>query len=239
MWAARVAPENAERRLHRRNTSIYDANYEVIMKSEFVYAITVGMKTKIGCSKNPRKRIRTILTMSGVSQDCAEVSIFQVDDMRSCEKACHEDLSELRDVGEWFFVSHSEATDAIARHSKSVSTRAAVTRMSMRDMELIFKNSYRYLHDKKIKDMIAAIVGAGCDDAIAEVVVAAAACDRTLYELPAFLRMAGASECDFLSKLFICLEKINVDLLDSDVEFDDRVIALLNSVEATSSELCN
>lgn len=29
--AARVAPENAERRLHRRDTSIYDANYEVIM----------------------------------------------------------------------------------------------------------------------------------------------------------------------------------------------------------------
>lgn len=31
MLAARVAPENAERRLHRRDTSIYDANYEVIM----------------------------------------------------------------------------------------------------------------------------------------------------------------------------------------------------------------
>lgn len=31
MLAARVAPENAERRLHSRNTSIYDANYEVIM----------------------------------------------------------------------------------------------------------------------------------------------------------------------------------------------------------------
>lgn len=29
--AARVAPKNAERRLHRRNISIYDANYEVIM----------------------------------------------------------------------------------------------------------------------------------------------------------------------------------------------------------------
>ena len=31
MVAARVAPKNAERRLHRRDTSIYDANYEVIM----------------------------------------------------------------------------------------------------------------------------------------------------------------------------------------------------------------
>jgi len=29
--AARVAPENAERRLYRRKTSIYDTNYEVIM----------------------------------------------------------------------------------------------------------------------------------------------------------------------------------------------------------------
>jgi len=232
-----LIPENAERRLHRRNASIYDTNYEVIMKSEFVYAITVGMKTKIGYSKNPTKRIRGILTQSGVSQDCAEVSILPVDDMRSCENACHEHLSELRDVGEWFSVSHSEATDVIARHSKSAPTIGAAAGMSMRDMELIFKAGYRHLHDKKIKDMVTAIVGAGCDAAIAEVAVAAADCDRSLYELPAFIRGAGDSECDFLSEMFGSMEKINSDLLDSDVGFEDRVLGLINSCDEICSEL--
>ena len=107
----------------------------------------------------------------------------------------------------------------------------------MRDMELIFKSGYRQLHDKKIKDMIAAIVGAGCDVAIAEVAVAAADCDRSLYELPAFIRGAGVSECNFLSDLFVAMENINSNLLDSNVEFEDRVVEMINSCDEICPEM--
>ena len=92
-------------------------------------------------------------------------------------------------------------------------------------------------YEKMINDTISELVIYGLDKAIAEVVVAAAACDRSLYELPAFLRGAGEPESSYLSKLFLCMESKNQDLLQSNVEFSDRVVPLIEHGEMMASSL--
>ena len=54
--------------------------------NQFCYAITVGNKTKIGLSKNPKARMSGILTQAGIHQDDAEVSFFEVEDMQAFAK---------------------------------------------------------------------------------------------------------------------------------------------------------
>ena len=108
-----MQPENAGRRLHRRNTSIYDANYEVIMKSEFVYAITIGSKTKVGMTSSPKDRVDTIIRGAGATREECEVTVVSVSNKSACESAAHEMLSGSRVVGEWFRVCHQRAVEAI------------------------------------------------------------------------------------------------------------------------------
>lgn len=204
--------------------------------NQFCYAITVGNKTKIGLSKSPKKRTSGILTQAGIHQDDAEVSFFEVEDMRACEKACHAFLSDKRDAGEWFSVSHKEAASVIKSFSCEKLRREQAV-MSLREMELTFSIGYKPLYEKMINDTISELVAYGLEKAIAEVVVAAAACDRSLYELPAFLRGAGEQESSYLSKLFLCMESKNQDLLQSNVEFSDRVVPLIEHGERMASSL--
>ena len=204
--------------------------------NQFCYAITVGNKTKIGLSKNPKKRTAGILTLSGIHQDDAEVSFFKVEDMRACEKACHTFLSDKRATGEWFSVSHKEAVSVIKSFScENLRREKAV--MSLREMESFFSIGCKQLYEKMINDTISNLVTDGLDKAIAEVVVAAAACDSSLYELPAFLRGAGEPEVSYLSKLFLCMESKNQELLQSNVEFSDRVYYLIEHGEKMAPSL--
>ena len=209
------------------------------MKSnQFCYAITVGNKTKIGLSKNPKARTSGILTQAGIHQDDAEVSFFEVEDMRACEKACHQHLSDVREAGEWFSVSHKEAVSVIKTFScENLRREQAV--MSLREMESFFSIGCKPLYEKMINDTISSLVTEGLDKAIAEVVVAAAACDRTLYELPAFLRGAGEPEVNCLSEFFLWMESKNQDLLQSNVEFRDRVIYLIERGEQMATDMRN
>ena len=204
--------------------------------NQFCYAITVGNKTKIGLSKNPKARMSGILTQAGIHQDDAEVSFFEVEDMQACEKACHQHLSDVRVAGEWFSVSHKEAVSVIKTFSRE-NLRKEQAVMSLRDMELIFSIGYKPLYEKMINDTISTLVTDGLDQAIAEVVVAAAAGDSSLYELPAFLRGAGEPEVSCLSKFFLCMESKNQDLLRSNVEFSDRVYYLLEHGEKMAPSL--
>ena len=120
--------------------------------NQFCYAITVGNKTKIGLSKNPKRRTSGILTQAGIHQDDAEVSFFEVEDMQACEKACHAFLSDKRSAGEWFLVTHKEAVSVIESFScENLRREQAV--MSLRDMELIFSVGYKPLYEKLIKQL--------------------------------------------------------------------------------------
>ena len=208
--------------------------------NQFCYAITVGNKTKIGLSKNPESRVRTILTQSGVKSDDAVISIIKVKNMEACEKACHQHLSDSRVAGEWFTVDHQVAVDAINSFSlEGCDYHNDSKCMSLRDMEAIFSSGFRTLWERQINSAISNIVASGYDEAIAQVAVAAAACDSSLYELPALLRGAGEPEVSYLSKLFLCMESKNQDLLQSNVEFSDRVYYLLEHGEKMASDMRN
>ena len=196
--------------------------------NQFCYAITVGNKTKIGLSKNPESRARTILTQSGTKSDDAVISIIKVKNMAACEKACHLYLSDERVAGEWFTVDHQVAVDAINSFSlEGCDYHNDSKCMSLRDMEAVFSVGFRSLWERQINSSISNIVALGYDEAIAQVAVAAAACDRSLYELPAFFRHAGGPEVDYLGWLFTLLERENERLLALNVEFNNRVIYLV------------
>lgn len=196
--------------------------------NQFCYAITVGNKTKIGLSKNPESRVRTILTQSGTKFDDAVISIIEVKNMAACEKACHQYLSDARVAGEWFTVGHQVAVETINSFSlEGCGDHNDRKCMSLRDMEAVFSVGFRPLWEKQINSAISNIVASGYEEAIAQVAVAAAACDRSLYELPAFFRYAGEAEVDYLVRLFTLLERENERLLALNVEFNNRVIYLV------------
>ena len=207
--------------------------------NQFCYAITVGNKTKIGLSKNPESRVRTILTQSGVKFNDAAISIIKVKNMAACEKACHKHLSDSRVAGEWFTVDHQVAVDAINSFSlEGCDYHNDRNGMSLRDMEAVFSVGFRRIWEKQINSAISNIVSYGYDEAIAQVAVAAAACDRSLYEMPAFFRHAGEAEVDYLGRLFALLERENERLLALNMEFENRVIYLVVHAGDVSSSLC-
>lgn len=206
--------------------------------NQFCYAITVGNKTKIGLSKKPESRVRTILTQSGVRFDDATTTVIQVNDMAVCERECHRHLSDARIAGEWFSISHEDAVEAIKSFSLAGDGTGKQRRaMSLLDMEITFSNAYRPLWEKMINDAISEVVGVGCDRAIAEVVVAAAARDSSIYEMPAFLRGAGEPEVNFLSRLFTGMKSKNEELMLCDTEFRDRVALLFAHGEELSASI--
>lgn len=206
--------------------------------NQFCYAITVGDKTKIGLSKDPESRIRSVLTQSGIKFNDAAISIISVENMRACEKACHQYLSDVRAYGEWFTVSHQVAVDAIKLFSlEGIGGCEDRKQMSLRNMEAVFSVGFRSLWERQIKDTISAITASGCDIAIAEVIVSAAAGNRSLYELSAFFRGAGEAEVDYLGRLFASLEMENKRLLALNVEFIERALSLVEHGEAVASSL--
>lgn len=83
------------------------------MKHEFVYAITIGGKTKVGMTSSPDKRVKTIIRGAGATESECEVTVVCVSNKSACEIAAHEILSSSKIVGEWFLVCHSDAVAAI------------------------------------------------------------------------------------------------------------------------------
>lgn len=87
-------------------------------KNGFVYAITFKNKTKIGRSINPDKRVNAVLSQCGVSRNECEIYIVETGDYYKCEVNSHALLSRFRGVGEWFYVDHANAINAINRNVK-------------------------------------------------------------------------------------------------------------------------
>lgn len=71
-----------------------------------VYLLRVGNSYKIGCSKNPDKRIRQLQTGSSASIQCAH--LLPTNYYQQIESQLHAKFADKRDIGEWF---HLEAED--------------------------------------------------------------------------------------------------------------------------------
>jgi hypothetical protein len=65
-----------------------------------VYLLQVGQLYKIGCSKNPEKRIRQLQTGSSASIRC--IHLLPTDYYRQIERQLHLKFAAQRGLGEWF-----------------------------------------------------------------------------------------------------------------------------------------
>lgn len=151
--------------------------------NQFCYAITIGNKTKIGLSKHPESRVRVILTQSGIQFDDAVISVIRVKNMRACEKACHQYLSDVRMVGEWFTVSHEAAVEAINMNIDAGGEIQPAVKPSILSMEMLTRG----LHPAKYKmDVAKAIYELSrygdVQESIATAIVAASHCDSAIIE---------------------------------------------------------
>lgn len=77
-------------------------------RSGFVYLLTDGSGSyKIGCAKDPEKRISALNTGSSVYLKC--LGTIDTENMYSFEKALHREFAEYRDKGEWFRFGSKQA----------------------------------------------------------------------------------------------------------------------------------
>ena len=82
----------------------------------FLYVISVPALgiSKVGCSTNPHKRIKSILSGSGIDdKDCTLFVSKRTKDMFVSERDAHIFLSDKRKKGEWFFCGFSEAKEVV------------------------------------------------------------------------------------------------------------------------------
>lgn len=180
---------------------------------QFVYAITVGDKTKIGMSKQPEIRIDTLLREGGTSRDDAKITIIDVKNMRACEAACHLDLAEHRHVGEWFFVCHETAVGVINDHRLIGRDIASRRKPSWAELEcnakIMFNRKYKLDTSTAVYELSK---DGDFDEAIAEVIVAAAYCDSEIYTTPMIGRKACHDEKVALNAMFSFLEMVSLNL---------------------------
>ncbi len=72
-----------------------------------IYFISSGGKLKIGRSKNPFQRVKTIQTAN--AEECRVLLAIDLDNAEAVEAILHERLSYARREGEWFEVTFERA----------------------------------------------------------------------------------------------------------------------------------
>ena len=195
--------------------------------NQFCYAITVGNKTKIGLSKNPESRVRTILTQSGVKFNDAVISIIEVKNMAACEKACHQYLSDVRVAGEWFAVTHSVAVDAIKMHLDVGGDIVPAIKPSILSMETLSRGLYRARYNMDVSRAIYELSrpGGTSEDA-AVVIVAATHCDHDILARHTIANSMSDSEVAILNAVYDYLVMVSYDLCLDGVGAIDRMTKL-------------
>lgn len=79
----------------------------------YLYVISDGNKSKIGKSKTPEKRIKTLIDTCGISDPQFFVS-SECSDMSKKENECHHHFKDLNVHSEWFSVSFDSAVDFVS-----------------------------------------------------------------------------------------------------------------------------
>lgn len=195
--------------------------------NQFCYAITVGNKTKIGLSKNPEARVRTIASQSGFLLGDAAISIIKVKNMRACESACHQYLSDVRVAGEWFAVTHAVAVEAIKMHLDVGCDIAPAIKPSILSMETFTRGLYRAKYNMDVSKAVYELSGpGGTSEDAAIVIVAAAHCDHDILARHAVERSMSNDEVFILNAVYDHLVMVSYDLCRDGIGATERMSKL-------------
>ena len=196
-------------------------------ENQFCYAITVGDKTKIGLSKDPESRVRGILTQSGTQFDDAVISAIRVKNMRACEKACHQYLSDVRTVGEWFSVSHEAAVEAINMNIDAGGEIHPAAKPSILSMETLTRGLYPAKHKMDVAKAIYELSRYGdVSEDIATAIVAASHCDSAIVERYITDNKKSNVEVAVLNAIYEHLLAASYDLCATGAGVIDRMSSL-------------
>lgn len=195
--------------------------------NQFCYAITVGDKTKIGLSKNPESRVRVILTQSGTKFDDAVISVIRVKNMRACEKACHQYLSDVRIAGEWFTVSHEAAVEAINMNIDAGGEIQPAAKPSILSLETLTRGLYPAKHKMDVAKAIYEISRYGdVSEGIATAIVAASHCDSAIIDRYITDNKNSDVEVVVLNAIYERLLEASYDLCATGAGVIDRMSSL-------------
>lgn len=118
-------------------------------KIGYLYAIQGDECVKIGCSTNPEKRVKHLMSISGLNGNY--YISRRVIDMYGYEKSIHDKLINKRNVGEWFDVDFSVAVDAINDKCKETTDQ----QLAMADdNEKLMSNELSKAYEKSIEDIV-------------------------------------------------------------------------------------
>ena len=196
-------------------------------ENQFCYAITVGNKTKIGLSKDPESRVRGILTQSGIQFNDAVISVVRVKNMRACEKACHQYLSDVRTVGEWFTVSHEAAVEAINMNIDAGSEIQPAAKPSILSMETLTRGLHPAKYKMDVSKAIYELSRYGdVQESIATAIVAASHCDSAIIERYIADNKKSSVEVAILNAVYELLLEASYEMCATGAVAMDRMSSL-------------